>query len=236
MPSGAPAHPQPSLMPAERKSILFIDDNKELLSLMHISLQRLGFDVLLASSGPQGLHVLASQPVDLVIVDYKMPDMDGEAVALAVRQMNPLMPIIMYSAALEDIPSRALELVDEFISKQEPFTNLLYQIPRVVVRRDRPRRASPRYRIRIPFVLRPGQAPEGQVLHGESSDLGEGGLGGMVAGELAVLQPVRLQLTLHEKAIETRCAVRHRSGQFYGFQFLELTPQQREAIRRSLAG
>lgn len=223
-------------MSAPRKSILFIDDNKDLLSLMHISLHGQGFNVLLASSGPEGLHIIASHPVDLVIVDYKMPEMDGEAVAYAIRRMRPLMPIIMYSGALEDIPSRVLELVDEFISKQEPFSNLVHQIPRVVVRRDRPRRASPRYRICVPFVLWEGQAPENQVFYGESSDLGEGGMAGVVEGELAVSQAVRLRLVFPNTTLDTRAGIRHRSGQSYGFQFVDLTPPQREVIKRSLIG
>ena len=221
-------------MNALQKSILFIDDNKDLLSLMHMSLQGQGFNVLLASNGPQGLHILASQPVDLVIVDYKMPEMDGEAVTHAVRRMRPLMPIIMYSGALEDIPSRVLELVDEFISKQEPFTNLLYHIPRVVVRGDRPRRGSPRYRIRVPFVLWEGQAPESQVFYGESSDLGEGGMAGVVEGDLNLSRAVRLRLVFPNATLDTRAGIRHRSGQSYGFQFLDLTPPQREIIKRSL--
>jgi CheY-like chemotaxis protein len=221
-------------MASPPKSILFIDDNKDLLSLMHLSLEAKGFNVLIASNGPEGLHIVASQPVDLVIVDYKMPEMDGEAVAHAVRRMRPLMPIIMYSGALEDIPSRVLELVDEFISKQEPFTNLLHQIPRVVVRRDRPRRGSPRYRIRLPFVVWEGEATSRQVLYGETSDLGEGGIGGMVEGDLPLSEAVRLHLMFGNAALQTRGTVRHRSGQFYGFQFLDLTPEQRETIKRSL--
>lgn len=225
-------------MTVSRKSILFIDDNKDLLSLMQLSLQGKGFNVLIASNGPEGLHIIARQPVDLVIVDYKMPDMDGEAVTHAVRRMRPLMPIIMYSGALEDIPSRVLELVDEFISKQEPFTNLLYQIPRVVVRGDRPRRGSPRYRIRLPFVVWEGQATTGrsELFHGESSDLGEGGMRGVLEGEVPVLETVRVHLVLPTTMLETRAAIRHRSGQSYGFQFLDLTAPQREAIKRSLIG
>ena len=224
------------LMTSPPKSILFIDDNKDLLSLMHLSLQGKGFNVLIASNGPEGLHIVASQPVDLVIVDYKMPEMDGEAVAHAVRRMRPLMPIIMYSGVLEDIPSRVLELVDEFISKQEPFTNLLHQIPRVVVRRDRPRRGSPRYRVRIPFVVWEGEATSRQVLYGETTDLGEGGVGGLVEGELPVSKTLRLHLMLGTATFQARGAVRHRSGQFYGFQFLDLTPDQRQMIKRSLIG
>src|SRR6476620_9354651 len=114
-----------------RKGILVIDDNEDMLSLLELSLQGFGFKVLIAASGQKGLAAIAAEQVDLVILDYRMPEMDGEAVAREIRRLNPHIPIIMYSAALEEIPGRVLELVDEFVSKQEPISSLVYYIPRV---------------------------------------------------------------------------------------------------------
>lgn len=132
---GRPGHHFP------KKCILFIDDDEQLLSLLGLSLQGTGFRVLTASNGKTGLEIVSKQAVELVILDYRLPDMDGEAVARELRRSRPLMPIIMYSGALEKIPNRVLEMVDEFVSKQEPVSNLMHYIPLVVARADRPRRA-----------------------------------------------------------------------------------------------
>jgi DNA-binding response OmpR family regulator len=63
-------------------------------------LERLGYGVVCADGGRAALAVLAVQPVDLVLLDVMMPDMDGYAV-LATRQRDPRLrdvPVIMLSA------------------------------------------------------------------------------------------------------------------------------------------
>ncbi|MGO9864377.1 MAG: response regulator transcription factor, partial [Terriglobales bacterium] len=57
-------------------------------------------------------------PVDVVIVDYFMPEMDGQEFSLEMRQLRPQAPIIMLSAAA-DVPMEALKLVDAFIPKAD---------------------------------------------------------------------------------------------------------------------
>jgi CheY-like chemotaxis protein len=216
------------------KYILFIDDDEDLLSLMDLSLQGLGFKVLTAASGKKGLEIITTQPVDVIVLDYRMPDMDGGAVARETRQIAPSTPIIMYSGALEQVPDTILELVDEFVSKQEPISTLLYHIPRVVLRGQRARRAFPRYSTQVSFVVIDSHEPGDNIFRGESTDLSEGGIGGILDGELPPGTLVRLQLVLPDASIDTRAAVRHRIGQHHGFQFLQLTTTQREVIRRSL--
>jgi CheY-like chemotaxis protein len=216
------------------KCILFIDDDQDLLSLMDLSLQGLGFRVLTAASGKQGLEILATQPVDLIVLDYRMPDMDGAVVARETRQIAPSTPIIMYSGALEQVPDGVLELVDEFVSKQEPISTLLYHIPRVALRARRAPRAFPRYSVQISFFVIDSDGLGDIVFCGESTDLSEGGIGGVLDGEVPAGKLVRLQLVLPDASIDTDAAVRHRLGQRHGFQFLHLTVREREAIRRSL--
>jgi DNA-binding response OmpR family regulator len=219
------AHPSP------KKCILFIDDDEQLLALLELSLQGLGFRVLTSSNGTSGLQIIGSQSVDLVILDYKMPDMDGEAVAHELRRLRPLMPIIMYSGALEKVPARVLELVDEFVSKQEPISNLVHYIPRVVARADRPRRALQRHRIQVPFLVIDDVAG-GVVIHGESLDLSEAGMGGVVHTELSAGRVVRLEIAVPPAAaLCTHATVRYKTGARHGFQFLDLTTTQAKSIR-----
>jgi DNA-binding response OmpR family regulator len=217
-----------------KKSVLFIDDDEQLLSLLELSLQGLGFKVLTAPNGPRGLEVAANQSVDVVILDYKMPDMDGESVARELRRLRPQLPIIMYSGVLEKIPARVLELVDEFVSKQEPVASLVHYIPLVVARADRPRRASARHHVQVPFLVFE-DVVGGIIIHGESRDLSEAGLGGVLDAELPTGSVVRLEIAVPaDFKVGTRATVCYKTGSRHGFQFLDLsTAQQQVVMRRS---
>jgi len=72
--------------------------------------------VLTAASGGKGLELASKHSVDVVILDYFMPEMNGHAVAIEMRQLRPQAPIIMLSGAV-DIPEQALKWVDAFIAK-----------------------------------------------------------------------------------------------------------------------
>jgi len=58
-----------------------------------------------------------------VILDYQMPEMNGELVAAEMRKTNPRVPILMLSGC-ESLPENALQLVDEFIAKEDPVESL----------------------------------------------------------------------------------------------------------------
>jgi len=60
---------------------VWIDDYEPGLAVYKAIFETFGFQVLTASGGRSGLDLVASQPVDAVVVDYDMPEMDGEAVA-----------------------------------------------------------------------------------------------------------------------------------------------------------
>jgi CheY-like chemotaxis protein len=62
--------------------------------------------------------------VDVVIVDYVMPEMNGYEVAIAMRRVRPQAPIIMLSGAV-DVPEQALKGVDAFVAKDRLASQLL---------------------------------------------------------------------------------------------------------------
>jgi CheY-like chemotaxis protein len=226
-------------MAVTTQSILLIDDNQDLLSLLQLCLQRLGFQVLIANSGPKALAIMAREQVDVVVVDYKMPDMDGGQVAQEIRRVTPSMPILMYSGALEEPPNRVLELVDEFVSKQEPFSNLLHHIRNVPLRSQRRTRVLLRYPINLSFLVICDELRGGAVFYGESINMSEGGLGGILDEGLEIPVDARVLLRLaifSQDALTARASLRHRTGRRYGFQFVDLTAAQLQAIRASLAG
>jgi CheY-like chemotaxis protein len=96
--------------------LLCIDDNQDVLDCVKSFLESFGYTVLTAPSGDKGLELASMHAVDVVIVDYLMPKMDGQEVAVQMRRLKPRAPIIMLSAAV-NVPEQALELVDAFIPK-----------------------------------------------------------------------------------------------------------------------
>ena len=91
-------------------------------------------------------------------------------------------------------------------------------------------RAFPRFVLDIRLVIRARE-----LLHGRSKDLGEGGLGAVIPGNISVGEIVKLefQLPLSDETLTFQAEVRYRQGFQYGFRFLHPTEQQRESIRRA---
>ena len=104
--------------------VLCIDDNEDLLECEKSFLETFGYTVLAAASGGRGLELASQHAVDVVIVDYLMPEMDGHEVALELRRIKPQTPIIMLSASI-DVPHQVLNLVDAFVAKDQLSSRLL---------------------------------------------------------------------------------------------------------------
>jgi CheY-like chemotaxis protein len=112
------------------KIVLCIDDNEDLLECEKEFLESFGYTVLTAPSGCKALEVASVHSVDVVVVDYLMPEMDGHEVAIKMRQLRPRAPIIMLSAAM-DIPEQALRSVDALVAKDQLSSHLLTAIVRL---------------------------------------------------------------------------------------------------------
>ncbi len=68
-------------MATRQKTLLCVDDNQSSLKICKMILEDFGYKVLTASSGREGLEIFASSAIDAVILDYQMPEMNGELVA-----------------------------------------------------------------------------------------------------------------------------------------------------------
>jgi CheY-like chemotaxis protein len=108
----------------QRSVLLCIDDDEDVLECEKSFLESFGYTVLAAASGGKGLELASRHSVDVVIVDYLMPEMNGQEVAAEMRRLKPQAPIIMLSAAV-DVPEQALKLVDVFIAKDNLVSQLL---------------------------------------------------------------------------------------------------------------
>jgi CheY-like chemotaxis protein len=117
-------------------TLLCIDDEPNVLAVRKMLLESVGYRVLVAESGPQGLDILQREHVHTVIVDYKMPEMTGSEVAERIRSFRPSMPIIMLSAYV-DLSGNQLKDVDAYVTKGQSPDVLLRTIKDV-----QPRMAS----------------------------------------------------------------------------------------------
>ncbi len=104
--------------------VLCIDDNQDVLECEKAFLESFGYTVLTAPSGGKGLELASVHSVDVVIVDYSMPGMNGQEVAIEMRRLKPRAPIIMLSGVV-DVPEHALKWVDAFIAKDRLASQLL---------------------------------------------------------------------------------------------------------------
>jgi DNA-binding response OmpR family regulator len=104
--------------------LLCIDDNKDALESQRLFLESFGYTVLTAPSGARGLELASKYSVDVVIVDHRVPKMNGREVAIEMRRLRPLGPIILLAEAGE-VPERTLNLVDALIAKNRLVSQLL---------------------------------------------------------------------------------------------------------------
>lgn len=112
---------------SKKKVILCIDDDQSVLECESEFLTTFGYTVLTAPSGHEGLKLASKNCVDVVIVDYCMPQMNGQEVAIEMRRLRPQATIIMLSGSVA-VPQEAVNTVDAFVRKDRLATELLQAI------------------------------------------------------------------------------------------------------------
>jgi CheY-like chemotaxis protein len=107
--------------------VLCVDDEVVGLQIRKILLERAGYRVLTASDGPSGLEIFAAEPIEVVVLDYSMPGMDGGEVAVRMRQTKPRVPIILLSAYM-GLSAEVTSVVDLHMTKGEGAPLLLEKL------------------------------------------------------------------------------------------------------------
>jgi len=114
------------------RSLLCIHRDPAQLSL----LKEKGFSLLTATHVSQGLRLLASKPVDAVILEYHLGLLDGAAVADEIKKVRPHLPVVMLAESLE-LPEGALKSVDALVTNCDGPRFLLEAIHTVLQAKDR---------------------------------------------------------------------------------------------------
>ena len=113
------------------KLLLCVDDDREFLQVLQVTFEASGYDVLTARDGPTALTLFSEFAVDLVVLDYTMPRMNGAEVARSMRHRKPTIPILMLSAHPER-PTDVSDLVDDYAVKAEGGAGLVSRIERLL--------------------------------------------------------------------------------------------------------
>ena len=120
-----------------QSTIALVDDDRNILTSVTMALEAEGFKVRTYTDGSEALRGLAANPVDLAILDIKMPRMDGMELLGRLRQ-NSNLPVIFLTSKDEEVDELlGLRLgADDYITK--PFSQrLLLERIRALLRRER---------------------------------------------------------------------------------------------------
>jgi DNA-binding response OmpR family regulator len=123
----------------ERRKVLIVDDDREIVDLIELYLAGESYDILKAYDGEECLRVLRAEAVSLLVLDIMMPELDGLAVCGQVRE-NSNIPIILITAKAQPLervqglssgaddyitkPFHPLELVARIKAQMRRYTEL----------------------------------------------------------------------------------------------------------------
>jgi two-component system response regulator VicR len=124
-------------MAEEKKRVLCIEDEQEMIDLIKLILERRGFEVLGAVGGKEGLEVIRREKPDLILLDLMMPEVDGWEVYRQMKADEQVkdIPVIVVTAKAQSI-DKVLGLhiakVDDYVTKPFGPQELLKSINKVL--------------------------------------------------------------------------------------------------------
>ncbi|TVP98033.1 MAG: DNA-binding response regulator [Balneolaceae bacterium] len=139
-------------MSQPNQSILVVEDNKDLLNLLHINLSDQGYEVHTAMDGQAALELYESVSPTLIILDIMLPKLDGLEVCKQIRKKDRIVPILMLTAKAEEIDKvLGLELgADDYMTKPFSIRELLARVKAMFRRVE----ASSEVNEKLPEVLK----------------------------------------------------------------------------------
>ena len=123
---------------SNKKTILVVDDEEDLLDLIEYNLKKEGFDVLKAEDGKEGIRMAREHRPDLILLDIMMPKMDGLEAVEVIRSDDELKQIpVIFLTARGDEKTEVEGLNkggDDYITKPISTTKLISRIKAVMRR------------------------------------------------------------------------------------------------------
>jgi two-component system KDP operon response regulator KdpE len=129
---------------AQPPLVLIVDDEARLRRFLRTGFELDGFAVLEAETGEEGLRTTTLKPIDLVIVDLSLPDMEGEQLIERIRSWSTVPIIVLSVRKNEDEKVRLFDHgIDDYVVKPFSMAEFLARARAAVRRHDRGKHADP---------------------------------------------------------------------------------------------
>lgn len=122
--------------------ILVIEDDKNIIKFLQLSLKTNGYKVIVAENGIEGISMFMTENPDVILLDMGLPDIDGSEVITQIRAQSNVAILVVSARGQEMDKVGALDLgADDFVTKPFHINELLARI-RVAIRKQTPQIAK----------------------------------------------------------------------------------------------
>lgn len=114
--------------------ILIIDDEEHMRRILCKALEQEGYETDMAGDGPDGLDLLNRREMDLVLLDIKLPTMDGMEVLKSIKELYPALPVIVITAygSIEMAVAAIKAGAADYITKPFDMDELILQVKKAL--------------------------------------------------------------------------------------------------------
>ncbi len=110
--------------------VLVVDDEEDFLAILVKRLSKRGVTVFEAKSGSEALSLIGREPIDVVVLDVRMPGLDGIETLKAIKQIDPWIEVIMLTGhANVEVAVKGMELgAFDYLMKPMNIDDLLFKL------------------------------------------------------------------------------------------------------------
>lgn len=129
--------------------MLFVEDEADLTLIVADTLRGLGYDVITAADGAEGLEKFKSDGADIIVADVMMPLMDGFTMAKKIRKMSPTVPLLFLTAksTIDDVEEGFEIGANDYLKKPFELRELIVRIKSLLRRFGTSRQEEIKYAI-----------------------------------------------------------------------------------------
>ncbi len=119
-----------------KNKVLFVEDEADLTLIVADTLRGLGYDVVTAADGVEGLDRYRSEGADIIVADVMMPRMDGFTMAKGIRKMSPEVPLLFLTAksTIDDVEEGFEIGANDYLKKPFELRELIVRIKSLLKR------------------------------------------------------------------------------------------------------
>jgi DNA-binding response OmpR family regulator len=157
-----------------RKRILVIEDERDIAELIRLHLDDLGFAVTISCDGNTGLRKASAGSWDLIILDLRLPGIDGLEICRRIRQNSKAVPVLMLTSKSSELDRVVgLEIgADDYVTKPFSVLELIARVKAILRRAELPRESvtAAKGEVQVGCVAI-DPATRGAMIRGEPIDL-----------------------------------------------------------------